>query len=63
MQHVIADGMSMVFLFKDILDFMTKPGKKVKPQEVVKIIENVLPPYYQKTIPKTPRKFKYFLLW
>ena len=57
MQHVIADGMSMVFLFKDIIDFMTKPEKKVKPQEVVKIIEDVLPPYYQKTIPKTPKKF------
>ncbi|MFX0139532.1 MAG: condensation domain-containing protein [Candidatus Hodarchaeota archaeon] len=57
MQHIIADGMSMVFLFKDIIDFMTKPGKKVKSQEVVKIIEDVLPPYYRKTIPKTPKKF------
>ena len=57
MQHVIADGMSMVFLFKDIIDFMSKPRTKVKPQEVVKIIEDILPPYYQKTIPKTPKKF------
>lgn len=59
--HVIADGMSMVFLFKDILDFIIEPEKKYQIQEVVKIAENVLPAYYQKKIPTTPRKFnRYF---
>ncbi|MFW9879950.1 MAG: hypothetical protein ACFFG0_43305, partial [Candidatus Thorarchaeota archaeon] len=59
--HVIADGMAMVFLFKDILDFIIQPEKKYQIQEVVKIAENVLPAYYQKKIPTTPRKFnRYF---
>jgi len=63
LQHVIADGMSIVFLFKDILDFMINPEKKYQIQEVVKIVENILPAYYQKKIPTTPRKFnRYFWL-
>jgi len=57
MQHVIADGMSMVFLFKDIIEFMNRPKLEVKPQEVVKEIEDILPFNYQKRIPQTPRKF------
>lgn len=57
MQHVIADGMSMVFLFKDIIEFMNKPNLKVKTQELVKDLEDILPPEIQKAIPKTPRKY------
>jgi hypothetical protein len=58
MQHVIADGMSMVFLFMDILSFIIEPKRRVKPLDVVKTLENVLPKNYQKKIPKTQRKFK-----
>lgn len=58
LQHVIADGMSMVFLFMDILSFIIDPNQRVKPLDVVKNLENVLPNNYQKKIPKTQRKFK-----
>lgn len=58
MQHVIADGMSMVFLFMDILSFIIDPKRKDEPLDIVKSIENVLPYKYQKKIPKTTGKFK-----
>jgi hypothetical protein len=58
MQHVIADGMSMVFFFMDLLSFIIDPQKEVKPIEIVKTLENVLPHSYQRKIPKTPKKFK-----
>jgi NRPS condensation-like uncharacterized protein len=62
LQHVIGDGMSMVFLFRDIIDFMANPDKSVPSLEVIKKIENALPLSFQKKIPKTPRKFK-ITLW
>ncbi|MFX0057501.1 MAG: condensation domain-containing protein [Candidatus Hodarchaeota archaeon] len=62
LQHVIGDGMSMVFLFRDIIDFMANPDKNVTPLEPVKNLEDVLPLYFQKKIPKTPRRFK-VILW
>lgn len=58
MQHVIADGMSMVFLFMDILSLIIEPQKKIEPLGVVKTIENILPISFQKKIPKNNRKFK-----
>lgn len=60
--HVIGNGMSMVFLFRDIIDYMVRPEKKVKPLEVIKNVEDILPSSFQKKIPKTPRKFK-IILW
>jgi len=60
--HIIGDGMSMVFLFRDIIDFMDRPEKKVKPLDVIKNIEQILPSFYQKKVPKTPSKFK-IILW
>jgi len=61
-QHVIGDGMSMVYLFRDIIDFMVRPEKEVEPLEVIKNAEDILPSFYQKKISKTPRKFK-ITLW
>ncbi len=58
MQHVIADGMSMIFLFMDILSFIIDPKRKSETLDIVKSIENVLPYKYQKKIPKTTAKFK-----
>ncbi|MFW9879705.1 MAG: condensation domain-containing protein [Candidatus Thorarchaeota archaeon] len=58
MQHVIADGMSMVFLFMDILSLIIEPQKKIEPLSVVRTIENILPISFQKKIPKNNRKFK-----
>ncbi|MFX1593111.1 MAG: condensation domain-containing protein [Promethearchaeota archaeon] len=58
MQHIIADGMSMVFIFMDILSFIIDPKRKDEPLDIVKSIENVLPYKYQKKIPKTTGKFK-----
>jgi len=60
--HVIGDGMSMVFLFRDIIDYMVRPEKKVKPLEVIKKVEDILPSFFKKKIPKTSRKFK-IILW
>jgi len=57
-QHVIADGMSMAFLFRDILEFYINPQKKFKPFEIVKETENILPLDIQKNIPKSKYRFK-----
>ncbi|TFG15079.1 MAG: hypothetical protein EU531_08675 [Promethearchaeota archaeon] len=57
-QHVIADGISMAFLFRDILEFYINPQKKFKPFEIVKETENILPSDIRKKIPKSKCRFK-----
>ena len=60
--HVIGDGMSMVYLFRDLIFFMVSSKKRIKPLEVIMNAENILPSFYRKKIPKTARKFK-TLVW
>lgn len=60
--HVIGDGMSMVYLFRDIFLFMVNPKKRIKPLEVIMNAEDILPFSFRKKIPKTARKFK-ALVW
>ena len=60
--HVIGDGMSMLYLFRDLVLFTVSPRKKIKPLEVIMNAEDILPFSYRKKIPKTARKFK-ALVW
>ncbi|MHA1915364.1 MAG: condensation domain-containing protein [Promethearchaeota archaeon] len=60
--HLICDGMSLMFLFQDILEFIAEPTKKTKPIEIIKNVEEILPSSFQKKIPKTAIKFK-ILVW
>ncbi len=60
--HVIGDGMSLVYLFRDLIFFMVNSKKRIKPLKVIMNAEDILPSYYRKKIPKTARKFK-ALVW
>ncbi|MFX1406707.1 MAG: condensation domain-containing protein [Promethearchaeota archaeon] len=60
--HVIADGMSMIYLFRDLIFFMASSKKRIKPLKVIMNAENILPHFYRRKIPKTARKFK-FIVW
>jgi hypothetical protein len=60
--HVIADGMSMMYIFRDLIFFMVSSRKRIKPLKVIMSAEDILPHYYRKKIPKNARKFK-FLVW
>ncbi|MHA2290002.1 MAG: condensation domain-containing protein, partial [Promethearchaeota archaeon] len=60
--HVIGDGMSMVYLFRDLIFFMVGSKKRIKPIEIIMDAEDILPQFYQKKIPKTARNFK-LLVW
>jgi hypothetical protein len=60
--HVIGDGMSMIYLFRDLIFFMVSSKKRIKPLKVIMNAEDILPQYYRKKIPKTARKFK-TLVW
>jgi len=60
--HVIGDGMSMIYLFRDLIIFMVSSKKRIKPLKIIMNAENILPYSYQKKIPKTARKFK-LLVW
>ena len=60
--HVIADGIAMIYLFRDLIIFMVSSKKRIKPLEVIMNAEDILPHSYRKKIPKTARKFK-SLVW
>ena len=60
--HVIGDGMSMIYLFRDLIFLMASSKKRIKPLKVIMNAEDILPPFYRKKIPKTARKFK-TLVW
>lgn len=62
LQHVIGDGLSMGFIFRDLLLFYIQPQKSVDRRNIMKTVENILPPSIQKKIPKTSRKFK-IMMW
>lgn len=58
LQHVIGDGLSMGFIFRDLLSFYIDPPEHIKSVNIVKSIENILPEAIQKKIPKNARRFK-----
>jgi hypothetical protein len=59
--HVIADGRSMVYLFRDLIFFLVGSKKRIKPMKVVMETEDILPDFYRKKIPKSARKFELFV--
>jgi hypothetical protein len=61
-QHTITDGMSMVFLVRDLLYFMTNPKDPVTVLDVTASSEDIFPPNIRKRIPKSALKFKASLL-
>lgn len=60
--HIIGDGMSLIYLFRDLIFFMVSSKKRIKPLDVIMNAEDILPSSYRKKIPKTARKFK-TLVW
>jgi hypothetical protein len=61
-QHTISDGMSMVFLVRDLLSFMTNPNHPVTVLDVTASSEDIFPPNIRKRVPKSALKFKASLL-
>lgn len=57
-QHTITDGMSMVFLVRDLLLFMTNPKQPVTVLDVTASTEDIFPQNVRKRIPKSQLKFK-----
>ncbi|MGV9142183.1 MAG: condensation domain-containing protein, partial [Promethearchaeota archaeon] len=62
LQHVIGDGLSMGFIFRDLLSFYINPPEHIKSVSIVKSIENILPEAIQKKIPRNARRFK-VVMW
>lgn len=52
-QHTISDGMSMVFLARDLLLFMTDPKQPVHPLDVTASTQDIFPPEVRSRIPKS----------
>lgn len=61
-QHVIADGLSMVFLVRDLLHFMEEPDAPVTVLDAPANAADVLPAKVRRRIPKSPLRF-WFALW
>lgn len=61
-QHVIADGLSMVFLVRDLLHFMEQPDAPVTPVDAPALAADVLPPKARKRLPKSALRFR-VVLW
>lgn len=57
LQHIIADGMSMAFLFRDILLFYMNPERRFNTDNTLMQAEDLLPADYRKKLPKTKVKF------
>lgn len=62
-QHTISDGMSMVFLVRDLLYFMTNPKHPVTVLDVTASTEDIFPLNVRKRVPKSALKFKASLLF
>lgn len=58
LQHVIGDGLSMGFIFRDLLSFYINPPNQIKSNEIVKSLENILPETIHNKIPQKARRFK-----
>jgi hypothetical protein len=61
-QHVIADGLSMVFLVRDLLHFMEEPDAPVTVLDAPANPADVLPAKVRRRIPTSPLRF-WFALW
>jgi hypothetical protein len=61
-QHVIADGLSMVFLVRDLLHFMEEPEAPVTVLDAPASPADLLPATVRRRIPTSPLRF-WFALW
>lgn len=61
-QHTIADGMSMVFLVRDLLVFMTDSEQPVTALDVTASLADIFPANVRKRVPKSAFRFKASLL-
>jgi hypothetical protein len=61
-QHVIADGLSMVFLVRDLLHFMVRPDAPLTVLDAPASPADLLPVEVRKRIPKSPLRF-WLALW
>jgi len=53
-QHVIADGLSMVFVFRDLLHFIDEPDSPVTVLDAPALADDLLPPAVRRGIPTSP---------
>jgi hypothetical protein len=61
-QHVIADGLSMVFLVRDLLRFIEEPGAPVNVLDAPASATDILPAWVRRRIPHSPLRFR-LVLW
>lgn len=61
-QHVIADGLSMVFLVRDLLGFIEQPQAPVLVLDAPASPEDLLPPNVRRRMPRSPLRFE-ITLW
>ncbi|MBN2156783.1 MAG: hypothetical protein JW776_12140 [Candidatus Lokiarchaeota archaeon] len=61
LQHVIGDGMSMVFLFLDLFHFLSNPNRNPKILPLMKKLDEILPLHIQSKLPKT--RFRFFCVY
>jgi hypothetical protein len=61
-QHVIADGLSMVFLVRDLLHFMAEPAAPVTVLDAPALAAEILPLKARKRLPKSALRFR-VVLW
>jgi hypothetical protein len=61
-QHVIADGLSMVFLVRDLLHFMERPEAPLTVLDAPASPVDLLPVDVRRRIPTSPLRFR-FVLW
>jgi hypothetical protein len=56
-QHVIADGLSMLYLVRDLLHFIDEPDAAVEVLDAPARADDLFPPRLRRRIPTTPRRF------
>jgi len=61
-QHVIADGLSMVFLVRDLLRFMEDPEASMTALDAPASAQDLLPFPVRRRIPTSPRRF-WLVFW
>jgi hypothetical protein len=57
-QHVIADGLSMVFLFRDLLRFIDEPDEPVTVLDAPASADDLLPADVRRRLPKSSLRFR-----
>jgi hypothetical protein len=61
-QHVVADGLSMVFLVRDVLRFIDDPCAPIEVLDAPASALDLFPPRVRRRIPRSPFRFK-LALW